>query len=59
MSDPKTSPKTDVKTEDQWDEEVLTEALGDALKPDGSVDFEKLRATGLTTTLDERTVERR
>jgi hypothetical protein len=40
-------------SEEAWEETVLTETLGDALKPDGSIDFAKLRATGLTLTLDE------
>lgn len=39
--------------EDAWEEQVLTTALGDALKPDGSIDFDKLRAKGQTITLDE------
>lgn len=53
MSNPKVPPKTDVKAEETWEEEVLSEALGEALKPDGNLDFDKLRATGLTMTLDE------
>jgi len=51
MPDPKIPPKTDV--EEEWEEEVLKDALGDALKPDGSIDFDKLRSTGLTLTLEE------
>jgi hypothetical protein len=53
MPDPKVPPKINVKPEAEWEEETLREALGDALKPDGSIDFDKLRATGLTLTLDE------
>ena len=36
-----------------WEEEVLTNSLGDALNPDGSVDFDKLRSKGKTITLEE------
>lgn len=43
----------DLKTEEEWEEETLTEALGDALRPDGSIDFDKLEATGLKLTLQE------
>ncbi len=43
----------DLKTEAEWEEEVLTESLGDALRPDGSIDFDRLRATGMNMTLDE------
>ena len=53
MRDPKTAPKTDIQTEEEWEAEVLEEALGDALNPDGSIDFDKLRARGRTITLDE------
>jgi hypothetical protein len=53
MSDPKVTPKTPVKSKEEWEEQVLSETLGDALKPDGSIDFDKLRATGLNMTLDE------
>jgi hypothetical protein len=53
MPDPKVPPKINVKPEEEWEAETLSDALGDALKPDGSIDFDKLRATGLTLTLDE------
>jgi hypothetical protein len=53
MSDPKVPPKTDVKSEEEWEEEILSETLGDSLRTDGSIDFDKLRATGLNMTLDE------
>lgn len=53
MPDPKVTPKAEVKTEAEWEEEILDEALEDALKPDGTIDFDKLRATGITITLDE------
>jgi hypothetical protein len=53
MSDPKVPPKTEVQSEAAWDEETLEEALGDALNPDGSLDFDKLRSTGLTIPLSE------
>ena len=53
MNKPKPTHKVTPTTEEEWEEEVLTEALGDALKPDGTVDFDKLRARGTTMTLDE------
>jgi hypothetical protein len=53
MNKPKPTPKLKIKTEEEWEEEVLNEALGDALKPDGSIDFDKLRKRGTTMTLDE------
>lgn len=43
----------DLKTEEEWEDEVLTEALGDALRPDGTIDFDKLEATSLTLALEE------
>jgi len=49
----KTPSKTAKKTEAEWEEEVVEEVLGDALQADGSINFDKLRATGLTMTLDE------
>ncbi|MFN8374874.1 MAG: hypothetical protein U0694_18595 [Anaerolineae bacterium] len=36
-----------------WEEAVLTRTLGDALNPDGSIDFDKLRQRGKITTLEE------
>jgi hypothetical protein len=36
-----------------WEEAVVRESLGDALKPDGSIDFNILRAGSQITTLDE------
>ena len=36
-----------------WEEKVLTQALGDALREDGSIDFDKLRATGTVMSLDD------
>jgi uncharacterized protein (DUF433 family) len=39
--------------EAEWEEKVVTEALGDALNPDGSIDFDKLRARTVNITLDE------
>lgn len=53
MPNPKVPPKADIKTESEWEEEVIIETLGDALQPDGSIDFDKLHSTGLTLTLDE------
>jgi hypothetical protein len=49
MPDPKVTPKTEA----EWEEEILDEVLKDALKSDGTIDFDKLRATGTTITLDE------
>jgi hypothetical protein len=43
----------DLKTEEEWEEEVLTEVLGDALNPDGSINFDKLRERGTIMTLEE------
>jgi hypothetical protein len=40
------------KDEAAWEEAVMEEALGDALNPDGSIDFNKLRATGQSITLE-------
>ncbi len=39
--------------EEAWEERVVSEALGDAWRPDGSIDFDKLHATGTILTLDE------
>lgn len=36
-----------------WEGEVLTNSLGDALNPDGGIDFDKLRARGQPLTLDD------
>jgi len=36
-----------------WEAEVLSEALGDALRADGSIDYDKLRATGAVTSLED------
>lgn len=41
------------QSEAEWEEKVLSEALGDALKPDGSVDFNLLRSQTVVATLDE------
>jgi hypothetical protein len=53
MSKAKPTHKLTVQTEEEWEDEMLTEALGDALKPDGDIDFDKLHARGTTMTLDE------
>jgi hypothetical protein len=53
VANPKFPSKADVKTEADWEEEIIEEALGDALLPDGRIDFEKLRSKGLTLSLDE------
>lgn len=44
---------TSDQSEAEWEGVVLTESLGDALKPDGSIDFDLLRAKGTNYTLDE------
>jgi uncharacterized protein (DUF433 family) len=36
-----------------WEEKVVTEALGDALRPDGSIDFDKLNTLGIKIILEE------
>jgi len=59
MPNPKVPPKTDVKTEEDWEEKVIVEALGDALLPDGSIDFDKLRSTGHYCTITSQCVEGR
>jgi hypothetical protein len=43
----------EVEDEAQWDEAILTQALGEALRPDGSIDFDKLEADGIVVPLDE------
>jgi hypothetical protein len=44
LSDPDFDPSAALllETEEEWEERVLTETLGDALNPDGSIDYEKL-----------------
>lgn len=39
--------------EESWEAQVASEALGDALRPDGSIDFETLRARGATMTPED------
>ena len=39
--------------EEAWEERVVRKALGDALREDGSIDFDKLHRTSLSITLDE------
>jgi hypothetical protein len=53
MTDPKVPPNIRETTEEQWEGEVFVETLGDALQLDGSLDFDKLRTTGLNMTLDK------
>lgn len=45
--------RLELEEEAAWEERLLTEAFGDALLPDGSIDFEKLHARGIPITLDE------
>jgi hypothetical protein len=37
----------------EWDAAIVTDALGDALLPDGNIDFDKLDARGKAITLEE------
>lgn len=46
-------PNTETQSEEEWEAEVLEEVLGDALNPDGSIDFDKLRARSEPITLEE------
>jgi hypothetical protein len=39
--------------EADWEEQVVIESLGEALRPDGSIDFEMLRASGAAMTLED------
>jgi hypothetical protein len=39
--------------DEEWETDILIETLGDVLSPNGKIDFDKLRATGLTMSLDE------
>ena len=43
------------KTEEEWEERVLADALGDALNPDGSIDYEKVEL--IDVSLDELEVD--
>lgn len=43
----------DAESEAEWDARVVTEALGDALLPDGSIDFDKLDAESEIVSLDD------
>ena len=45
--------KIEAEDEAAWEEAVVTEALGDALRPDGSIDFDKLNERMVDITLDE------
>lgn len=36
-----------------WEEAVLTESLGNAIRADGSIDFDRLRARGTVMALDD------
>jgi hypothetical protein len=53
MHKPKPTPSTATRTEQEWEEKALTESLGDAVKPDGGIDFDKLRGTAVTMSPDE------
>jgi hypothetical protein len=45
--------RSEAEDEAAWEEAVLSQALGDALRSDGSIDFDKLDARGLNLTLEE------
>ena len=45
--------RAELEDDAEWEETVLTKALGDALHPDGQIDFEKLNARADSMTLDE------
>ncbi len=52
-SDSKSIPKMETETEEEWEARIVKEALGDALNPDGSIDFDKLFDRGIPMTLEE------
>lgn len=43
----------EAEDENEWEERMLVDSLGDALKPDGTLDFDKLRERGTQMTLEE------
>jgi hypothetical protein len=43
----------ETETEAAWEARVVTQALGDALLPDGSIDFDKLDAESEVVYLDD------
>lgn len=45
--------KLDGEDDAAWEAQVAANALVDALNPDGSINFDKLRATGIPMTLEE------
>jgi hypothetical protein len=47
------NPKPKIQTEEEWEIEMLRESLADVLNPDGTFDFDKLRASGNVMTLEE------
>jgi hypothetical protein len=53
MKDPGHRHNTRTQTEEEWEEEVLEEALGDVLREDGSIDFDRLRQRGEVVSLEE------
>jgi len=48
-----TSETSDSDAEVKWEEAVLGEVLGDALMPDGTIDFDKLRRSGQIMSLED------
>ncbi len=53
MPDPKVTPQTEIELEDEWDEADLKRILGDALNPDGSIDYAKLDERTTSMTLED------
>ena len=50
---PKIQPKLKPQTEAEWEENILNETLNDVIDDEGNLDFNKLRSTGVTLTLEE------
>ncbi len=46
-------PDDEIESEEEWESRIVREALGDALNPDGSIDFDKLFDRGIPMTLEE------
>ena len=50
---PKVQPKLKSPPEAEWEEDILSETLNDVIDEEGNLDFDKLRSTGVTVTLEE------
>lgn len=46
-------PIDDIEDEAEWEAAIMRRSLGDALRPDGSIDFAKLHERWIPTTLEE------